>query len=273
MKRTAKDVQHKKWIALGRQRNDLWKQYIRGIGYEDFPKPVHYGWVRTYELRDDVAKRKDAHYLQRILDVINVAHHSFDKEFKDKVRYIIPRTYDVVGFIANRDIAPHRLNKGAYEKLFTGENAIPTRYQSDFITVTETSHWGGQQHTFYIYKPTWHFKVVVKKHMLTRIRLYDSEMESRLYELENYVEKHNLIHKMYPSYVNHHSRQKDKAKLRNLNSVIQRETDEEIDDQLTYRYYDVDEYEVHMCQLEDFMISIQQFLGNHETVRVKKTKL
>ena len=196
MKRNVKDLLEHNLATLGRKLTKLRREHWKGVGWEEYPTPIHHGYTRTYVLRDDVAKRKDASYFQRILDACNVVQFSHDKSFRYNIKHVSSdsRFY---GKYLNSQIELRQLNKSQYDQLFSGDNAIPQRFQSDFLVLTNTSRWGGQIIKSYEYAKDWQFVIKVDKNMVTRVKLYDAELESQIKEIENYITTNDLWHKIY----------------------------------------------------------------------------
>jgi len=182
-KRQRKRAQHKgfekKLRALDSERQDLW-QKKQNLGWVDLDKPVMRGWKRFFVLRDNVANSIHAEFFKSILDKIGTVTFSNRKDFKARKKRVRKWKYEAK---KQELLMPEagqfkKLNFSEKEQLFFEEKTIMNP-QKAWVKVYE-------------FKDPWRFVLKIKPNMITRSRVRNVEMESRLAELDNYFERNYL---------------------------------------------------------------------------------
>lgn len=179
-------------IQLDKEESSLYKQ-IRNLGWEPLYPPIQKGWVRSFELREDVARHKHADFFEGILKKINTYQYDWKKDFKQKRRKFgrkiyVPRAQSI---LSPETWHFKKLNFSEAEKQF-------------FSEVWEfNKNWGWQKR--FVFNEPWRFVLRIKPNMIDKVRKRDAELETKLKSIQNYVEKNNLtgrqmklIHGHYP---------------------------------------------------------------------------
>jgi hypothetical protein len=86
MRRDAKTEREKELLKLNREYANLWKAKYSGEAghYVELEEPYQQGWERYFVLRDDAKNRRDAHVLNKLLDILNVTIHCHRRDFMTK---------------------------------------------------------------------------------------------------------------------------------------------------------------------------------------------
>ncbi|MBU44783.1 MAG: hypothetical protein CMN76_16290 [Spirochaetaceae bacterium] len=147
----------------------------------ELEKPVRAGWEQTFELRDDVAARRDAHVFSEILDRINHSIRSHRKDFRYRRKAKQYETLEPELQIIRTekwDLPDH------YKKFFEfgvfqplrdlGGRAVDSRYRSKIK--------GYRFGTPYFYQP------VIRPFYATHRKIHRADRDSRIREIENKIE-------------------------------------------------------------------------------------
>lgn len=160
-------------------------------------KPRFVGWQRFFVLRDDIANRKDAREFREILDMINTTVYSRTKDFSH---------YDI-------EDQPNKYS--AYQHSFLRGQHLKTISHKQYEKLNEfKKKWFGEcweprgNYKYYRFNPSYFFVYKIKRHYVTQVPVLDTELESKITELQNKIRTHNLwpkIHKimgwkMYKAY-------------------------------------------------------------------------
>lgn len=173
--------------ALDRERRDLWQKQ-RNLGWIELEKPVMRGWKRFFVLRDDVAESIHADFFKSILDKIGTVNFSSRKDFKAKKKRVKKWGYEA----NNQELLKpeawqfKKMNFTEKERSFFEEKGILNKHRI-WVTVYE-------------FKEPWRFVLKVKPNMVTRTRVRNVEMESRVAELDNYFGGNYLLPKLNKLY-------------------------------------------------------------------------
>ena len=179
-KRMARKGFEKKLRALGREENRLYTSKGE-LGWIDINPPVQRGWKRHFVLRDDIARSKDSVFFQGILDKINTTDYSNRKDFKIKHRDKGKKVYA---------LKPQRLRN---LKEVNFKKVSFTEKELNFFEEQDVLDWTGKK--FYkalVFVQAWHFVLRIKPNIITKTRVRDEAIESRLAEINNHLERRNL---------------------------------------------------------------------------------
>lgn len=166
-------------IQLYKEERALYVQR-RNLGWEPLIPPVQKGWKRFFVLRDDVARSKQSEFFQGILKKINTYDWSHRKDFKIKKRRFGRKQYVVK---EQKLLQP---GEWQFAKLaFTeGEKQM---FHEEF----SYDKWGGQLVKRYVFNEPWRFVLKVKPNMITKVRIKDVVLESRIEGIRNYLQRND----------------------------------------------------------------------------------
>jgi hypothetical protein len=190
MSREAKKEFHKR---LAKKLSDLRKEYDdlreadRALGWVELDKPRFWGYQKTLRVRDDLLKGKQAHHLQQLCDLIQLPVKSRTKDFTVKEKNKGKITTKILKAV------PKTFSDHDFEK------KVPSKFKDEFERVVKTvTSWRGTyaQYRWRLVK-AWRFKEKISKYYITKVRLFDSEIRSRMQEIENYIERNDLYAKFW----------------------------------------------------------------------------
>ncbi len=180
-KKVSKEKKEKEYLKIFRELKNL-RHSIYSLEKVELPKPRFNGYKRFYILREDITRRKDAKDIQQILDKISTTAYSKTKDFS---YYNIEYKYDKYNIYLNRQHL-----KSLTQKQFDELNP----HQKTFFYKS----WDGKSNcNRYYFFLEWMFVFKIKQHYITHVPMLVPEMESKLSELENKIEKHNLWPRIY----------------------------------------------------------------------------
>lgn len=178
-KRLLKKQHDKNLFRIYREENRLADEQC-DLGYIEVNPPIQKGWKRSFILREDVAKSKDAAFFSKILERINVKKFSHRKDFKKKRRSrgrkVYVETVQRLDYLYAWQL--HRKPLTEKEKLYFREEWEVSR--------------PGHQVKRWTFTEPWHFVLKVEANMITKRRIIHPLLTSQKKELENYLEKNNL---------------------------------------------------------------------------------
>jgi hypothetical protein len=173
----------KQLLKLGRERKMLWQKKQK-LGYEPLVPPVQKGFKRFFVLRDDVAKSPRAEFFLEILDKINTIQYSDTRQFTKTKRY------------HGRKI---RLPKEQFLDSISGYEwdklKLPPEQQIYFEEMLESTAYREWQRVFKFTQP-WRFRLKIAPNLITRVSINDADLEKRLDEIDNYLERNSLEAKL-----------------------------------------------------------------------------
>jgi hypothetical protein len=170
----------KKLIGLYKEERALYKQ-IRELGWEPLIPPVQKGWKRFFVLRDDVARSRHAAFFQNILKKINTYDWSYRKDFMIRKRKFGRKKYVVK---EQRLLKPWECH---FKKLDFNE------YERQmFHEEYHYRQWSKGPIKRYVFNEPWRFVLKVRTNMITKTRVTDAILESRLEWINNYMERNDL---------------------------------------------------------------------------------
>jgi hypothetical protein len=171
----------------------IWRKKIklmngkRSLNRIELEKPERWGYVRTFTLRDDIAKSKEADFYRGLLKLVQIEVFSRDKkfEYKDyKTKKKLPIDQQL-GFIT------HKVwNKLIVDGKLTDKQKACFELRWKMNKYTRHGEW-----VFEFTKP-WMFVYKVDIHYLTHRTVIDPQLESELRELENKIVNQNLMPKI-----------------------------------------------------------------------------
>lgn len=171
----------------------LYKEYQKLLNIQrsapliEIDEPYQRGWVRFFRLRDDASRRIDAPALTEILKRVNVYQYCRNGTFMEKN----PKT----GISEPIGHHPKRYSKKDWSRL-----GWPESHQKYFETrlVTERNYknqWVRNQR--YVFKYPFYFVSCTEKHFVTHQRVNLPDVESRITEIMNYFDHHQVWHRLH----------------------------------------------------------------------------
>lgn len=163
---------HKEERALFRQRRDL--------GWEPLLPPVQKGWKRFFVLREDVARSNQAGFFDNILKKINTYEWSYRKDFKVKRKKSGRKHYVVRDQKLLQSWEGHfgKLGFDDKEKQMFHEEFRYTKQRNEPVKI-------------FVFNEPWRFVLRVRPNMITKARVKDAVLESKIQEIDNYMEKND----------------------------------------------------------------------------------
>lgn len=174
----------KQLIQLHKEKTALWKQKQQ-LGWEPLVPPIQKGWKRSFVLREDVARSKQAAFFENILKKINTYSWSHRKDFKVRKRK---------GGKKNYIVKPQSL-LSPYEGQFK-EMKFTDAEKQFFYEVWQMDK-QKRLTKRYVFREPWRFLLRVQPNMVTRIRKTDPMLERRLHEIKSYLERNNYEKRLY----------------------------------------------------------------------------
>lgn len=179
-RRRHRDEQLRHLRALYRELTDL---RARRKSYPVVPveKPYQSGWSRTYVLREDVNRRKDAPVIRRILDKLNSVVYSSRKDF------LVRNWHRRQGESEWKPISQplKTLNEAQFEQLNDKERSLFHQYW-------EWSQFSRKMFIRFRFRYPYYFVFKITPRWITHQVIPLNEVESRIQEIENYLQKHDL---------------------------------------------------------------------------------
>lgn len=164
----------KEWVKLHAAKRNLAKIPL--------DKPIRYGWYKQLALREDVARRIDADVFQEILEVCGRWVWARTKGLADEQwEHLLRsrrRNWQWGGFA--------RVSKHRYNELSPAAQKYFTAYEWRWTP------WQGSIHKFYCHVPKSYYILTYKKAYITHLQSVDSELDSKIAELENQMRKNEF---------------------------------------------------------------------------------
>jgi hypothetical protein len=166
--------------ALDREREELWEKE-KELGWAELDVPIMRGWKRYFVLREDVARSKYAIFFQTLLDKINTVDYSSRKDFTTKyrkggkkLRAVTHQRLKYLGEVNQKKISFSEKERSHFE-----EREIADRTGKKFIKVL-------------VFTEPWRFSLRIRPNMITKVKVEDRDIESRVSEIDNYFDTNNF---------------------------------------------------------------------------------
>ncbi len=179
-KRAQHEDRDKQLLALHWEQNELRHQQ-RNLGWIELNPPVVRGWKRYFVLRPDVAKSKHADFFESILQKINTVQYSHRKDFKIKKRKWRKKVYVTKeqALLQPEEYHFNKLNFTEKEKQWFAEVISFDKNKRRFVKN-------------YVFVEPWRFVLRVRPNIITKTKVRDEAIESRIQQIRNYIERNNL---------------------------------------------------------------------------------
>ena len=150
-------------------------------------KPYQKGWVRFFVLRSDVLVGPNSGFFMNLLEKINTYHYSNEKSFTRRKRKfgkkISVPSEQFLKMISISDWDCKKIDLTEKEKFY-------------FTLTKEWSNNLGRDIIYYRFDEPWRFVLRVRPNIITHKKPVDSDLQSELQVLENYIANYNLNHKI-----------------------------------------------------------------------------
>jgi hypothetical protein len=176
----------KELISIWKKKNRL-MQGKRALNLVELPKPERWGYKRFFVLREDVAKSREAAFFQGILKLIQSTIISRDKKFEYK-DYKTKTKKPIMQYVKDIDLR-------SWNKLIA-EGKLTDKQQSFFERKWKNNPGNKGGYWVYEFKKPWVFELRKQPHYITHRILLDPKLESELTELENRIDRQNLLPKI-----------------------------------------------------------------------------
>lgn len=174
----ARELRHlyEQYRTLNRQ---IWNQPLVPLA-----KPIQKGYKRSLTLRDDIARRDDAHIFWAILNKVNNTIYSKDQEFK-----IYTKKHNKV-FATDKVHIPRTITRADFEKWNPPPN-ITKHFV--YVKTVHTKKFGSYTTEHYEVAKPWIFKQgEIEPNFLTHARTFNPEAEKQLGEIKRKLESINF---------------------------------------------------------------------------------
>lgn len=170
----------------------LWKKKIKlmdgklALNKVELPKPERAGYVRTFVLRDDFAKSKEANFLNGLLKLVQTSVVSRDKKFEYKDYKTKTKKPIYQGL--------HEIDQKEWNKLI--EKGLTEKQQSYFERRWKNNRLNKGGYWAWEFTKPFMFVYKVQPHYITHRIMIDPALDSELQELSNRIERQNLYPKI-----------------------------------------------------------------------------
>lgn len=184
--RLAKEDFEKHLIQLRKREKELWKKR-KDLPLIPLENPYQKGWQRSFVLREDVARSSEDEFYRTLLEKINTWQFSSEKSFKRKKK---------------------RKRRNVYvEKIQTVKEFSEWEWKSPKLELTEKEkvhfykreRWCSNFKRYkihYVFNEPWRYVLRVSPYMITHTKMVDSDLESEIQLLENYIVNLDLRNKI-----------------------------------------------------------------------------
>jgi hypothetical protein len=170
---------HKEEIAI-------WSA-MRNLEWTELKPPIQRGFIRSFVLREDVARTRRAPFFQKILDKINSHQWSHRKDFMKKRRRFGKKVYVVT------EQSLSDVSDWDFSRKFTDEEKV--YFEEIYI------HYGKSKvpYRFYRFLETWRFVLKVQPNLITKVRVKDLDLEKKGSDIDRFFSVGNRrarLHKL-----------------------------------------------------------------------------
>lgn len=166
-------------IQINKEEKKLYQQR-RNLGWEPITPPVQKGWVKTFVLREDVARSKQADFFNNILNKINTKVWSHRKDFLVRKRKMGRKVY----VVKEQQLLKPEQYQFSKLKFTDAEKQL-------FYEELHWERWRKEPVVKYVFNEPWRFVLKVKPNIIDRRRKTDATIVARLKQIDNYLTKNN----------------------------------------------------------------------------------
>lgn len=152
----------------------------RNLGYEALVPPIQRGWKRSFVLREEFERSRDAAFYIELLKKINNVAYSDHRDFKKKKKRRRKKVYVVRSQHLNElyEWDYHR-KLTEREKMHFSVITVPTKHPH--ITIKK-----------YVFHDTWLFRLKTEPNMITQVRVVDTLLRQEIDNLRNILFAYKL---------------------------------------------------------------------------------
>ncbi|HVI45466.1 MAG TPA: hypothetical protein VM802_11375 [Chitinophaga sp.] len=185
-KRAVKEQADKDLLQLSRLRTKQWHTW-HNRGFEPLIPPIMNGYIRSFVLREDVARGKQADFYQEVLNKINTYDHSHRRDFRIRRRSRGKKIYVVKPQQLLQPTYEHfaKLKFSEAEALCFEEREMPDSKDCSKSTIR------------LVFKEPWRFVLSVRPYMITERRVALPDLQSEIDKLRSYIDGRNLQHRIW----------------------------------------------------------------------------
>ena len=186
-RRLVKTDRDKQLIQLDKRRDELWEQK-RLLPKVTLEHPYQRGWKRFFVLHDDIKHGQQADFYEALLAKINTVAYHHDKSFKRKKRRKQRYTYQVKQQLLC-ELSQQNWDSNKI-KLTDEERVCFTRVEIFDVKTYRTD-------VKYVFAEPWRYVLKVAPHMVTHIRLMDTEIEKELSYIDDHINNNYLTPRLH----------------------------------------------------------------------------
>jgi hypothetical protein len=227
-KRLVKEDFEKQLIQIRRLEKELWNKR-KDLPLIPLENPYQKGWQRNFVLREDVARSSEANFYRTLLEKINTWQFSPEKSFKRKKkrkrRHVYVENIQIVKEFSEWEWKSPKLELTEKEKVHFYKRE---RWCSNFK----------RYKIHYVFNEPWRYVLRVSPYMITHTKMVDSDLESEIQLLDNYIVNNHLRYKInklvdgfshrWSYYENENPKEKNLIKNKSLHLLYQQYADEMI---------------------------------------------
>lgn len=182
----------KQLIRLHKEEKQLY-QKRNNLGWVPLVPAVQKGWKRFFVLREDVARSKNAEYYGNILKKINTCDWSYRKDFLVKKRKRGRKVYVVKEqqLLRPWECQFNKLGFTDGEKQFFHEEYHYKKNSRELLKR-------------YVVNEPWRFVLRVRPNIIDKVRDRDEVIESRLKQIDIYLERNDYRKRQFKLIHGHH---------------------------------------------------------------------
>ncbi len=173
-------------IALHNERRSIWaaKGALPMIPLEE---PYQRGWIRTFEVKDEVQRSEQHEFYARLLEKINTVMYDRDGRFIKKVKYRHNRKWVA-------EPVPQYLKTFRHWEWVHRSCPLTEKERELFTTVLHYELCGRKYvpSILYEFAEPWRYVLRIRPHMITEVQMLDADLESREQKLEQHLTQNKL---------------------------------------------------------------------------------
>ncbi len=186
-KRLVKEDFKKKLLKLDKERRKLWKEKHE-IDWVELDEPYQKGYKRFFILREDVARSSRADFFESLLRKINTIQYSDNRKFlkrkrKDRKKIWVEKEQNL---------------RAICECAWNSNKMKLTEEEKCYFVRKEKYHAASKSKKIsYVFIEPWRYVLKIIPHIITHYKPIDTELESKIKQIDNYLARNFLNDKLY----------------------------------------------------------------------------